>query len=184
MPAPPQQGTPVLMHVILVLWLKAVVLLVRCSISRCVVQLPCPLGNLPAGLPLIPASSCLQAELGLPVDPKIPLFAFIGRLEEQKGVDILISALPKVLATSDVQVAILGTGKAKYEKLLNSLSKEFKGKAKGIVKFSAPMAHMLTAGADYMLVPSRCVGGGGWGGRHARTMCASMAAAGDRRAHV
>ena len=40
----------------------------------------------------------------------MPLFGYIGRLEEQKGVDILIAALPKALQSSNIQVAILGTG--------------------------------------------------------------------------
>ncbi|KXZ51655.1 hypothetical protein GPECTOR_11g109 [Gonium pectorale] len=101
------------------------------------------------------AKEALQAELGLPVDPTAPLFAFIGRLEEQKGVDIILAALPKLLATPKVQVAILGTGKAAYEKMVNAIGTKYKGKAKGVVKFSAPLAHMLTAGADFMLVPSR-----------------------------
>lgn len=101
------------------------------------------------------AKEALQAELGLPVDPTAPLFAFIGRLEEQKGVDIILAALPKILATPKVQIAILGTGKAAYEKLVNAIGTKYKGRAKGVVKFSAPLAHMLTAGADFMLVPSR-----------------------------
>ena len=44
------------------------------------------------------------------VDASVPLFGYIGRLEEQKGVDILIAALPKALQSSNIQVAILGTG--------------------------------------------------------------------------
>ena len=44
------------------------------------------------------------------VNPKTPLFGYIGRLEEQKGVDILMAALPKVLQQGQVQVVILGTG--------------------------------------------------------------------------
>lgn len=53
------------------------------------------------------------------------------------------------------QVAILGTGKAAYEKMVNAIGTKYKGKAKGVVKFSAPLAHLMTAGADFMLVPSR-----------------------------
>lgn len=49
-------------------------------------------------------SICIQ------VDASVPLFGYIGRLEEQKGVDILIAALPKALQSSNIQVAILGTG--------------------------------------------------------------------------
>ena len=44
------------------------------------------------------------------VDASVPLFGYIGRLEEQKGVDILIAALPKAIQADNIQVAILGTG--------------------------------------------------------------------------
>ncbi|KIZ00339.1 hypothetical protein MNEG_7624 [Monoraphidium neglectum] len=99
------------------------------------------------------AKAKLQAEMGLPVDPSVPLFGYIGRLEEQKGTDILLEALPKITAAGGVQVAILGTGKAKYEAKVKAASK-LPG-VKGVVKFSAPLAHLITAGADFILVPSR-----------------------------
>lgn len=100
------------------------------------------------------AKEALQAEVGLEVDPTVPLFGYIGRLEEQKGVDILMKALPKVLASGNVQVVILGTGKKQFETMVKALDKQFPG-AKGVVKFSAPLAHMITAGADFLMVPSR-----------------------------
>lgn len=64
-------------------------------------------------------------------------------------------ALPK-LAGSNAQVAILGTGKAKYEAMVKAMGQK-NPKFKGVVKFSAPLAHQITAGADFILVPSRCV---------------------------
>lgn len=48
----------------------------------------------------------LQAEVGLPVDRNIPLIGFIGRLEEQKGSDILAAAIPKFIG-EDVQIVVL-----------------------------------------------------------------------------
>ena len=48
----------------------------------------------------------LQAEVGLPVDRNIPLIGFIGRLEEQKGSDILVAAIPKFISMN-VQIVIL-----------------------------------------------------------------------------
>eukprot|EP01026_Neomeris_dumetosa_P011892 TRINITY_DN1420_c0_g1_i1.p1 TRINITY_DN1420_c0_g1~~TRINITY_DN1420_c0_g1_i1.p1 ORF type:complete len:615 (-),score=145.10 TRINITY_DN1420_c0_g1_i1:281-2125(-) len=101
------------------------------------------------------AKEALQAELGLPIDSQAPLIGFIGRLEEQKGVDIMLEALPAMLKSGNVQVALLGTGKKKFETMVKAIEKEFPGVAKGVVKFSAPLAHMITAGADFMLVPSR-----------------------------
>ncbi len=52
-------------------------------------------------------------------------------------------------------MVILGTGKAKFEKQVQELDRQFKGRYKGVVKFSAPLAHLITAGADFILVPSR-----------------------------
>jgi granule-bound starch synthase len=50
---------------------------------------------------------------------------------------------------------VLGTGKKSLEAAVTTLSADLPGKAAGVVKFSAPMAHLITAGADFMLVPSR-----------------------------
>ena len=95
----------------------------------------------------------LQAEVGLPVKD-VPLLVFIGRLEEQKGSDILVAAMESMLE-EEVQVIVLGTGKKHLEAQLESLETRFPGKAVGVVKFNVPLAHMMTAGADFMLVPSR-----------------------------
>ncbi|KAF5734370.1 UDP-Glycosyltransferase superfamily protein isoform 1 [Tripterygium wilfordii] len=96
----------------------------------------------------------LQAYVGLPVDRNIPLFGFIGRLEEQKGSDILAAAIPKFIG-ENVQIVILGTGKKGMEKQIQQLETLFPGKAVGVAKFNVPLAHMIIAGADFMLIPSR-----------------------------
>jgi len=99
------------------------------------------------------AKAELQAECGLDVDPTVPVFGFIGRLEEQKGVDILVAAVPGIAAAGG-QVVVLGTGKKVFEAAVKQLEDLAPG-CKGVVKFSAPHAHLITAGADFMLVPSR-----------------------------
>ncbi|KEH18572.1 putative NDP-glucose--starch glucosyltransferase [Medicago truncatula] len=96
----------------------------------------------------------LQAEVGLPVDKNIPLIAFIGRLEEQKGSDILVAAIPQFIK-EDVQIVALGTGKKEMEKQLQQLEISYPDKARGVAKFNVPLAHMIIAGADYILIPSR-----------------------------
>ncbi len=89
------------------------------------------------------------------IKPNVPVFGFIGRLEEQKGVDILLKAIPNFINSNNCQVVILGTGMKKLEAAVKALSKAYPGRCAGVVKFSAPMAHLICAGADYMLVPSR-----------------------------
>ncbi|KAI9173586.1 hypothetical protein LWI28_003399 [Acer negundo] len=96
----------------------------------------------------------LQAEVGLPVDRNIPLIGFIGRLEEQKGSDILVEAISKFVG-ENVQIVILGTGKKAMEKQIEELEIIYPDKARGVAKFNAPLAHMIIAGADFMLIPSR-----------------------------
>eukprot|EP00271_Cylindrocystis_brebissonii_P015915 TRINITY_DN38996_c0_g1_i1.p1 TRINITY_DN38996_c0_g1~~TRINITY_DN38996_c0_g1_i1.p1 ORF type:complete len:608 (+),score=124.37 TRINITY_DN38996_c0_g1_i1:53-1876(+) len=96
----------------------------------------------------------LQAEVGLPLKPDVPVLAFIGRLEEQKGSDILWEAVESIME-EDVQLIVLGTGKKYLEAQLEKLEVQYPGKAVGVVKFNTPLAHMMTAGADFMLVPSR-----------------------------
>ncbi|CAL9052179.1 unnamed protein product [Musa banksii] len=96
----------------------------------------------------------LQAEVGLPVDPNIPVIAFIGRLEEQKGSDILASAIPEFI-DEDVQVVVLGTGKKKLERQLALLETMFPDKVRAHLKFNVPLAHGIMAGADILAVTSR-----------------------------
>ena len=101
------------------------------------------------------AKQALQAEVGLPLDPSAPLFGYIGRLEEQKGCDIMIKAVEKLVRqVPNAQVVILGTGKKSMEKDLERLDKMAPNMA-CIVKFSNPIAHFITAGADFLMVPSR-----------------------------
>jgi len=97
----------------------------------------------------------LQAEVGLPVDRNIPVFGFIGRLEEQKGSDILVEAISKFVGEEDMQIIILGTGKKDMETQIKQLEIKYPGKAVGVAKFNVPLAHMIIGGSDFMLIPSR-----------------------------
>ncbi|MGK7954340.1 MAG: glycogen/starch synthase [Crocosphaera sp.] len=97
--------------------------------------------------------AALQEECGLAVDPDIPLFGFIGRLENQKGADVIMAAMPQ-LAALNCQVIVLGTGSPKLEEQLESISDKYPF-AKGVARFDSELAHLITAGADYCLMPSR-----------------------------
>jgi len=97
--------------------------------------------------------AALQAELGLPVRPEVPLAVLVGRLAEQKGIDLVLASLPELLR-ADVQVALLGTGRQDYERALERLSREHPDRMLARAHFDEGLAHRMEAGADLFLMPS------------------------------
>ncbi|KAF8729473.1 hypothetical protein HU200_017407 [Digitaria exilis] len=98
--------------------------------------------------------AALQQQLGLQVRDDVPLIGFIGRLDHQKGVDIIADAIHWI-AGQDVQLVLLGTGRPDLEDMLRRFEAEHKDKVRAWVGFSVPMAHRITAGSDVLLMPSR-----------------------------
>ncbi|XP_074268643.1 granule-bound starch synthase 2, chloroplastic/amyloplastic isoform X2 [Silene latifolia] len=96
----------------------------------------------------------LQQELGLPVRDDIPLIGFIGRLDPQKGVDLIAEAIPWLM-DQDVQLVMLGTGRPDLEQMLRQFEAQHHDRIRGWVGFSVKMSHRITAGADILLMPSR-----------------------------
>ncbi|CAK0737501.1 hypothetical protein CVIRNUC_000923 [Coccomyxa viridis] len=96
----------------------------------------------------------LQKELGLEVNPDIPLIGWIGRLDHQKGPDIVLDAVPGFAARS-CQLIMLGSGHPQYEAAMRQREEDHPQHFRGWVGFSIPVAHRIVAGCDVMLVPSR-----------------------------
>ena len=96
----------------------------------------------------------LQLELGLAQDPDAPLIGFIGRLDGQKGVDVLLQAVPRLVELG-AQVVLLGSGDHGLEEGLRHVEHSFRGKAVGWVGFSVPVSHRITAAVDILAMPSR-----------------------------
>jgi len=97
----------------------------------------------------------LQAELGLPVRADLPLLAIVSRLAEQKGFDLLTATLPELLATTAVQLAILGSGDPTYETALRQIAARSPGRLALRIEFNESLAHRIEAGGDIFLMPSR-----------------------------
>lgn len=95
----------------------------------------------------------LQRIASLPEDPGVPLFAQIGRLDPQKGWDLL-AAVADDLLRGPVQMVVLGQGQAHYHELLERLADQHPGKLRVFLEFSMPLAHQIEAGADIFLMPS------------------------------
>jgi starch synthase len=100
------------------------------------------------------AKQALQQELGLPVAPKTPLFGNIGRLSEQKGIDILLNALEEVL-TSSIQFVLLGRGDAIYEAAFRNLAKHYPKQVAVHIGYEEGLPHRIEAGCDFYVMPSR-----------------------------
>jgi len=96
----------------------------------------------------------MQAKLGLPVGRDIPMIAFISRLVEQKGLDLILRVLPDLMA-KDLQLVILGTGDSVYEQSLKDWSKSHEHQFSINLMYSESFAHQLYAASDMMLLPSK-----------------------------
>ena len=96
----------------------------------------------------------LQRELGLHEDSTAPLIGFIGRLDRQKGVDVLLDIVPRIVEAGG-QVVMLGSGDPGLEDGMREMEHRFKGRAVGWVGFSVPVSHRITAAADILAMPSR-----------------------------
>jgi starch synthase len=96
----------------------------------------------------------LQREMGLPVRAGVPLVAMVGRLAEQKGVDLVAAALRELLEL-DLQLAVLGSGRHDYEELFRHVARERPDRVAARIGFDERLAHRLEGGADLFLMPSR-----------------------------
>lgn len=96
----------------------------------------------------------LQDALGLAPDPGRPLLGFIGRLVHQKGVDLIMENLPRLME-SGCNVVILGSGDRATEHRLTSLASHYPGRLAIRIGFDEALAHQITAGVDMFMMPSR-----------------------------
>jgi len=97
----------------------------------------------------------IQKKAGWKLTPDIPLVGMVSRLDEQKGLDLIIEAIPQILSDLNVQFVFLGRGKEYYEAMLKNLEKKFPANIKAFVTFDSAIAHLIYAGSDMFLMPSQ-----------------------------
>jgi starch synthase len=97
----------------------------------------------------------LIATAGLKLATSQPLIGMVTRLAEQKGIDLLIDALPALLETRDFGLVVLGSGDPKYVAFFDGLAQRFAGRVSYHRGFDEPLAHLIEAGSDIFLMPSR-----------------------------
>ena len=121
----------------------------------------------PAGDPDIPAryavgdmagralnKDALQARLGLTPAPDALLFGVVSRLSGQKGLDLVLDALPTLLEVGG-QLALIGAGDAWFEDSFRAAAARHPGRVGVHIGHDESLAHLMQAGADALLVPSR-----------------------------
>jgi len=96
----------------------------------------------------------LLDEYKLSKDPNRPVMGIVSRFADQKGFD-LIAQIAGQLVREELSLAVLGTGERKYEGLFRALAKDFPGRVGAVVAYDNRLAHLVEAGSDMFLMPSR-----------------------------
>jgi starch synthase len=96
----------------------------------------------------------LQRRLNLPVNDHIPMFGLISRLIEQKGIDMVIDCLLEIL-DMPMQFVLLGNGDKSFEHRLQYLARLCPDKISININYDESLAHLIEAGSDVFLMPSR-----------------------------
>jgi starch synthase len=96
----------------------------------------------------------LQEEFGLPSSKDVPLFGNIGRLAEQKGVEVMLGALEEMLGTG-IQFVAVGSGAPAFQRAYRDLARRFPAQVGVRIGFDEGLSHRIEAGCDFFLMPSR-----------------------------
>ncbi len=96
----------------------------------------------------------IEKRFGLAANAAGPLFCVISRLTTQKGLDLLLDALP-LLVGRGAQLALLGTGDPQIEDGFRRASEQYAGAVSAIIGYDEELSHLLQGGSDSILVPSR-----------------------------
>jgi starch synthase len=96
----------------------------------------------------------LTSRFGMEYNLNVPVFGIISRLYDSKGMD-LVQKVFNDLMKLDIQLIVLGTGDKKYHAFFEKMSHKFKGKFASYLGFNDELAHLIEAGSDIFLMPSK-----------------------------
>lgn len=97
----------------------------------------------------------LQSDSGLQIREDIPVIGMVSRLVEQKGLDLAIPALRRLLADTEVQFIVLGTGDPHISHQIWQLGQDFPWRVRTFLQYDGAVAQRIYAGCDIFLMPSR-----------------------------
>ena len=97
----------------------------------------------------------LLGKMGLPYQAGVPLIGMISRLAGQKGLELVGEVMPHLLRRHGFQMVVLGSGESRLELMFSQLQRSFPRQVGFYRGFLEPLAHLIEAGADMFLMPSR-----------------------------
>jgi len=98
----------------------------------------------------------MQKSLGFEADPSIPMFVFMGRLDAQKGVDVMFESIDKVLQSGmKAQFVTMGSGIEELEEVAADLEDKYPASFKAVLSFKGAEKYKTYAAADFAMMPSR-----------------------------
>ncbi|MDE1150282.1 MAG: glycogen synthase GlgA [Azospirillaceae bacterium] len=100
------------------------------------------------------AKATLQQRFGLAEDPDALVFGVVSRLSWQKGLDLLLEAIPTLIAAGG-QLVLLGAGDQVLERGYRNAAAAHPGRIGCVIGYDEPLAHLIQAGAEALIVPSR-----------------------------
>jgi starch synthase len=102
----------------------------------------------------------LQKDFNLEISQHTPLLSIVGRLDDQKGLDLVMETIEFILSEFKVQLVVCGPGDNKYRDFFIDLEKNYPGMVGTQLMFDATLPRKIYAGADMILIPSRYEPGG------------------------
>ncbi len=96
----------------------------------------------------------LLKKSGLIYDENVPLFGVVSRLAWQKGFELMMELMENKIDET-FNLIVLGAGEEKYEKFFGNLMEKYPDKVKVYLEYNNEIAHLITAGSDFFLMPSR-----------------------------
>jgi starch synthase len=95
------------------------------------------------------------ARHGLGNSAEVPLAGMVSRLAVQKGIELMFTALPRVLSARALSISVLGSGEPRYEEFFAGLELRFPGRVRFHRGYDDELAHWIEAASDLFLMPSR-----------------------------
>ena len=99
--------------------------------------------------------AALQEQMGLEVRPDVPIFAMVTRMTAQKGFDLVACVLDDLMSREDMQFMLLGSGEERFENFMRGAESRYRGKVCSYIGYNEDLAHLVYAGSDFFLMPSR-----------------------------